>query len=68
MWYGPVILILAIVTWRYSRFIASWIGRGPRFRPMQEEEIEGTSNGVRFFSGMLFVMFLVWCFVWIRSL
>ena len=68
MWYGPLILILAILLWRYSRVIASYVGRGPRFQPLQEEEIEGVSKGVRVFSVLLFAMFAGWCFVWVRSL
>lgn len=61
--FGIAVLSLALVTWRYSRPIASWVARGPMLRPLGERDVDAAARGVRFFSGMLFVIFAAWCFV-----
>ncbi len=65
--FGSALLLGAAMLWRYSRPIAGIVARGPRFRPLTDEQLDSASRGFRFFAGMLFVMFLAWLFVWVRS-
>lgn len=65
--FGLSLFVAAYVTWRYSRTIGGYVGRGPRLRALSADQLEGVSTGVRVFSVLLWAMFGGWLVVWIRS-
>ena len=65
--FGVSVLVAAILSWRYSKTIAEFLGKSPRLRPLSKEQLDGAALDIRITSLLLYIIFIGWVFGCVKS-